>query len=58
MSLLPHDCRHTFAALADKYNLNQICKKMMLGHEIQDITDGTYTHKNIRDLFIEVNRIP
>lgn len=57
MNHLPHDCRHTFATLADKYNLNRICKKLILGHEITDITDGTYTHKSIHDLSIEVNRI-
>lgn len=41
----PHDCRHTFSYLCDKYGVNPIAKKKMLGHKIQgDISNSTYGH--------------
>lgn len=55
MSHTPHDTRHTFATRADQVKMNAICKKLILGHEIQDITDGVYTHKTIKDLLEAVN---
>lgn len=50
MDHIPHDTRHTLATMLDKVGANKICTKMILGHSIQDITDGVYTHKNLDDL--------
>ncbi len=55
---LPHDTRHTFATLADYYNMNHVCKKLILGHAQADITDGVYTHKNIDMLFEAICLLP
>lgn len=55
MNHTPHDCRHTFATRADRYNLNKICVKLIIGHSIQDITDGVYTHKTLDELLEAVN---
>ena len=55
MEHTPHDCRHTFATRADNYSLNKLCVKLILGHSIQDITDGVYTHKSLNDLLEAVN---
>jgi integrase len=54
----PHDARHTFASRADTYGLNKLCIKRILGHESDDITDKVYTHKDIIELLIEINKIP
>ena len=65
----PHDCRYTFAYLADKYDMNEICKKIIMGHAIQskdgkfksgekaDVTAGTYTEKTLSDLIEQINKI-
>lgn len=53
----PHDGRHTFATLMDRAGANEICTKLIMGHSINDITKGVYTHKNLNDLLREVNKI-
>lgn len=53
----PHDTRHTFASLLDRAGANKVCIKLLMGHSIQDITDGVYTHKTIDDLLLAVNLI-
>lgn len=55
MNHTPHDCRHTFATLSDKCGMNKLCRKLILGHAVQDMTDGTYTHKTLEDLLEAVN---
>lgn len=54
----PHDTRHTFATLADNYNMNPIIKKLILGHKQADLTSEVYTHKNTRQLIAAVNSLP
>lgn len=46
----PHECRHTCATWLDNKGANKLSIKKILGHAIQDITDGTYTHKDLRQL--------
>lgn len=46
----PHECRHTCATWLDDKGANKLSIKKILGHATQDITDGIYTHKNIRQL--------
>ena len=55
LSYLPYDCRHTCATRLDNVKANKICTKLILGHKIQDITDGVYTHKNINQLIETIN---
>ena len=45
-----HDCRHTFATLMDNAGANKLSIKRIMGHASSDITDGTYTHKDIEEL--------
>lgn len=67
----PHDCRYTFAYLADKAEMNETCKKIILGHSLanksgtafktgstSDVTHGTYTEKTLQDLLDAVNMLP
>lgn len=55
MDHTPHDTRHTFASILDRVGANKICIKLLIGHSIQDLTDGTYTHKTIDDLLEAIN---
>ena len=52
-----HDPRHTFATLADKYHLNDHYIKLIMGHAVNDITKGTYTHVTPYILLTEINKI-
>lgn len=54
----PHDCRHTFSALCEKYKVNENDRKRMLGHSFgNDITNQIYGHRDIEDLRIEIEKI-
>lgn len=54
----PHDCRHTFSWLCDKYNVDKLSKKKMMGHKIgNDVTDAKYGHRTIEQLKEEINKI-
>ena len=57
MEHLPHDGRHTFATFAERYEINKLAVKLIMGHTVSDITDGVYTHKTAADLVQEVNKI-
>lgn len=54
---LPHDCRHTFASIADNAGANKLCIKRIMGHASPDITDGIYTHKTLSDLIYAIDLI-
>ena len=53
----PHECRHTFASLADSADMNKVCIKRIMGHASKDITDRVYTHKDIKELKSEIRKI-
>ncbi|WP_302530787.1 tyrosine-type recombinase/integrase [Megamonas funiformis] len=53
----PHDCRHTCATLMDNVEVNYNAKRKILGHACSDVTNGVYTHKNIRQLRKAINKI-
>lgn len=54
----PHDCRHTFSALCEKYNVNENDRKRMIGHSFRgDITNGIYGHRSLDDLRLEIEKI-
>lgn len=54
---LPYDTRHTFATLAKLYNVDEYCRKKIMGHKSSDITDDIYTHSIYNQLFKEINKI-
>lgn len=67
----PHDGRYTFAALADQVSMNEICRKIIMGHSIanksgtafktgsgSDVTNDVYTEKTLAQLLAEVNKLP
>lgn len=54
----PHDCRHTFSWLCDKYKVDSLCKKMLMGHALgNDVTDLKYGHRTTEELRAEINKI-
>lgn len=53
----PHDPRKTFITLAKKYNVDEYAIKRIVGHSIQDITEATYTDRDIDWLLEEVKKI-
>ncbi len=54
----PHDARHTFSWLCDKYKVDPLTKKMLLGHSRgNDVTDAKYGHRTENELRAEISKI-
>lgn len=54
----PHDCRHTFSMLCEKYRVNENDRKRMMGHSFgNDITNAVYGHRELEDLRTEIEKI-
>lgn len=54
----PHDTRHTFSAMCESYKLELSDRKRLLGHSLKsDITIGTYGHRSIEELRVEIEKI-
>ena len=54
----PHDCRHTFSRLCEKYGVNENDRKRMMGHSFTgDITNSVYGHRDLEDLREEIEKI-
>ena len=55
----PHDCRHTFSWLCDKYAVDNISKHMMMGHSLgKDVEAKIYSHRTMDELRKEIEKIP
>lgn len=57
--LTPHYTRHTFINMAKsrEVNMNEYILKLIVGHDIGDVTEHIYTHREIQDLKIEMEKI-
>ena len=53
----PHDCRHTFSYLCEKFGVKENDRKRMLGHAFRDITNKTYGHRDLESLRVEIEKI-
>ena len=54
----PHDCRHTFSWLCDKYKVDDLSKHLMMGHTLgKDIEKSIYGHRTLDELRAEINKI-
>ena len=54
----PHDCRHTFSMLLEKYGVSENDRKRMMGHSFgKDITNKVYGHRTLEDLRAEIEKI-
>lgn len=50
MEHTPHETRHTFITCAKAKRMDENLLKMIVGHEITDITEAVYTHRPLSDL--------
>lgn len=54
----PHDTRHTFSVLCEKYGVKEADRKRMLGHSFgTDITNSVYGHRTLEELRTEIEKI-
>lgn len=54
----PHDCRHTFSWLCDKYKVDDLSKHLLMGHTVQgDVEKTIYGHRTEEELRAEMNKI-
>ncbi len=54
----PHDGRHTFSRLCEKYKVHENDRKRMMGHSFgSDITNGIYGHRTVEELREEIEKI-
>lgn len=57
--ITPHYTRHTFITKAKSrsVNMNEYVLKLIVGHEIGDLTEHVYTHRELQDLKEEIELI-
>lgn len=53
----PHDTRHTFSTRAKLSGMDDLCRKLIMGHAINDLTDNIYTHIPKEKLIEEVKKL-
>ena len=54
----PHETRHTFITRAKESGVDEYCLKLMIGHQISDVTERVYTHRTMENLRTEIAKIP
>lgn len=52
-----YDARHTFVSKMKRAGANEYILKRIVGHSINDITEKVYTHREIEELLVEINKI-
>lgn len=57
LSHKPHDTRHTFITKAKSAGMDEYILKMIVGHEINDVTEKVYTHRTLEELRNEMEKI-
>ena len=54
----PHDCRHTFSWLCDKYQVDELSKHLLMGHSLgKDVEKTVYGHRTYEQLYAEIQKI-
>lgn len=54
----PHETRHTFITRAKEADMDEYCLKLIIGHQIGDVTERVYTHRAMENLRKEIEKIP
>lgn len=57
MSHKPHDTRHTFITKAKDSGMDEYILKLIVGHEINDVTEKVYTHRTLEALHAEMEKV-
>jgi integrase len=53
----PHDTRHTCVSLLTSAGVDERILKKIVGHKGQGVTEQVYTHVDLPDKLIAINRI-
>lgn len=54
----PHDCRHTFSWLCDKFKVDSFSKHLLMGHSLSgDVESSVYGHRTLEELTSEIAKI-
>lgn len=54
----PHDCRHTFSWLCDRYRVDDLSKHLLMGHSLgNDVEKSVYGHRTPEELRAEICKI-
>lgn len=53
----PHDTRHTFSLICDKYGVDFYVKQRMMGHSFSDVTNKVYGHFDLEKFKEEIEKI-
>lgn len=53
----PHLTSHTFITRAEEAAVDEHCLKLIVGHQIGDVTEKVYTHRTIENLQSEIEKI-
>ena len=54
----PHDCRHTFSWLCDRYKIDDMSKHLLMGHALgSDVEKNVYGHRTFDELKHEIEKI-
>jgi integrase len=53
----PHDARHTCATLMERAEIPLLHRKLILGHAVDDITEGRYTHVSREALAADMEKV-
>lgn len=53
----PHCTRHTFITQAKECGIDEVALKMIVGHEIKDITEKIYTHRQKEFLHEQIEKV-
>ena len=57
MTHKPHDTRHTFITWAKAAGVDEYILKLIVGHEIDDVTEKVYTHRTAEQFLNEIIKI-
>lgn len=53
----PHCTRHTFITSAKQHKMEEAALKLIVGHEINDVTEAVYTHRDGDYLYNEILKV-
>ena len=54
MNHRPHETRHTFITKAKSVGMDEYILKLIVDHTVSDITEKTYTHRTMEQLYEEM----
>lgn len=56
MNHLSHDARHTFSTILENIGIPLLHRKLIMGHSLHDVTEGTYTHVSTEALIADIDK--